>query len=231
MREGAKQRLAGAVVIVALVVIFVPMLVEQRPPPPPELPLALPSEPALAPRFESESYLTPETSGIGGLDEARISEPLPLPPPESAFAPASGPTLEPALEPASQPLSPPGVLSGPPGAPPQEAPVPAPSAASAPAQMPRVTSAPAASAPPRSAQSLASWVVQVASLGTSESAAELEARLRAKGYSAFVEEAEVNGKRFYRVRIGPMTERAEAERSADRLRSGEGLDPLVQRYP
>ncbi|MBN2885991.1 MAG: SPOR domain-containing protein [Chromatiaceae bacterium] len=213
MREGAKQRLAGAVVIVALVVIFVPMLIEQRPPPPPALPLDLPSEPTFAPRFESESYLTPETSGIGGLDEERISEPLPLPQPEAER---------------------PGVIGMPSAPPPREAVsrtptaplVDAPQESSAPPPMPRVTPAPA----PKP-KALGSWVVQVASLGAAGSAAELEADLRAKGYAAFVEEAEVSGKRFYRVRVGPMIERAEAERAAERLRDGQGLNPLIQRYP
>lgn len=212
MREGAKQRLAGAVVIVALVVIFVPMLIEQRPPPP-ALPLDLPAAPTFAPRFESESYLTPETSGIGGLDKERISEPLPLPQPETER---------------------PGVIGIPSAPPPRErvartptAPlVDSPQESSAPPPIPRVRPAPA----PKP-KALGSWVVQVASLGAAGSAAELEADLRAKGYSAFVEEAEVSGKRFYRVRIGPMIERAEAERTAERLRAGQGLNPLIQPYP
>ncbi|NKN33241.1 SPOR domain-containing protein [Marichromatium bheemlicum] len=78
---------------------------------------------------------------------------------------------------------------------------------------------------------LPAWVVQVASLGTAAGAAELEARLRAAGYSAFVEQAEIDGKRYYRVRVGPEIERADAERAAARLRDRQGLDTLIQRYP
>ncbi|HSQ06084.1 MAG TPA: hypothetical protein VLM84_00065, partial [Chromatiaceae bacterium] len=61
MREGAKQRLVGAVVVVALAVIFVPMLFEQE-----SLDLAPPVQQAIpeAPRFDpdlkSEVFLGPE---------------------------------------------------------------------------------------------------------------------------------------------------------------------------
>lgn len=76
-----------------------------------------------------------------------------------------------------------------------------------------------------------SWVVQVASLGSPEAARGLQDRLRAKGYSAFVEQATVNGKRYYRVRVGPEVERARADSLAAQLQSETGNKPLVQRYP
>ena len=49
--------------------------------------------------------------------------------------------------------------------------------------------------------------------------------------SAFVEQAEVRGKLFYRVRVGPEVDRAGAERTAARLRDQQKLDTLIQNYP
>lgn len=76
-----------------------------------------------------------------------------------------------------------------------------------------------------------SWVVQVASLGSPDAARQLQDRLRSKGYTAFVEQAVVNGKQYYRVRVGPELERARADSLAAQIRSETGNRPLVQRYP
>jgi DedD protein len=59
----------------------------------------------------------------------------------------------------------------------------------------------------------------------------MEAKLRKAGFSAFVEQAEVRGKLFYRVRVGPEVDRAGAERTAARLRDQQKLDTLIQNYP
>lgn len=83
--------------------------------------------------------------------------------------------------------------------------------------------------PRRAAESGSSWVVQVASLGASEAAAELQQKLRGAGYAAFVEKAEVKGKTYYRVRVGPNADRAGAERTAATLRQRQKLDTLIQR--
>ncbi len=76
-----------------------------------------------------------------------------------------------------------------------------------------------------------SWVIQVASLGSPNAARELQDSLRGQGYTAFVERATVNGKQYYRVRVGPEVERAQADRLADQLQVITGNKPLVQRYP
>jgi DedD protein len=75
-----------------------------------------------------------------------------------------------------------------------------------------------------------SYVTQVASLGTAASAQELAAKLQGEGYSAFVEPAEVGGRTYYRVRVGPEVDRARADQTAAELgRKYKG--PFVQRYP
>lgn len=80
------------------------------------------------------------------------------------------------------------------------------------------------------ADGMPTWVVQVASLGSSQAAADLEKKLRGDGFSAFVEKAEVRGKTYYRVRVGPNADRAGAEQTADKLRQKQKVEPLIQRY-
>lgn len=233
MREGAKQRLAGTIVIVSLVVIFVPMIFEQQPPPPSGLPLDMPEEPEFAPRFEPESYLTPETSGIGGFSE-EDTDILPLSLPDPAAGPES--TQQEAIT-----LLPPVVEAFDESRTPQPAPAPPPVSEAAPEPEPAPRTPPPSAPPvqpgtpvvpqPQTSERLGSWVIQVASLGTPEGASELESHLRIQGYSAFVEQAVVGGKRYYRVRVGPMLERDDAERTATMLREREQLDTLIQRYP
>ncbi len=225
MREGAKQRLVGAVVIVALAVIFVPMLFEKEPSDPqPALQEAIPEAPRFDPDLKSEVFLGPEDSGLGGFDPGATTEsrPLALPPPGdldpasvagvAGEAPAAyGP------EPPEADLERPSVRSAEPG----------PGRHSAPPTTPVLEPV----APRGPQDGMPSWVVQVASLGTPEAAGEMEARLRKAGFSAFVEQAEVRGKLFYRVRVGPEVDRAGAERAAARLRDQQKLDTLIQSYP
>jgi DedD protein len=78
---------------------------------------------------------------------------------------------------------------------------------------------------------VSAWVIQVASLRAPEAARTLQNELREKGYPAFVEQADVRGERYYRVRVGPEVERARADQLAERLARDTGTDPLVQRYP
>lgn len=203
MREGAKQRLLGATAIVALAVIFVPMLFEQTPEGDlPSLQQSSPPAPTFDPSVKSEVFLGPGDSGVGGLTE---SKPLPLPP---------GGAPEP--ETAAPPLS--GAAETPPPEPADE------TAESQPAK--------AAPAPARAANDgMPSWVIQVASVATPEGAAQLESKLRTNGFTAFVEKADVNGRTYYRVRVGPEADRARAEQTAARVRARLKLDTLIQNYP
>lgn len=144
--------------------------------------------------------------------------------PDESMQPLTAEDLTPPLP---IPEPPPGVVPQPPvtAVEPEPEPAPEPAPAAAPAE-------PAAPAGPKPVPAgTASWVVQVASLGSPEAAKGLQDRLRAKGYTAFVEQATVNGKRYYRVRVGPEVERARADSLAAELRSETGNKPLVQRYP
>ncbi|WP_295447213.1 SPOR domain-containing protein [uncultured Thiodictyon sp.] len=214
MREGAKKRLIGAVVVVALAVTFVPMLFE--PPSTDSLPpvqQAIPRAPAFDPGTKSEVFLRPQDSGVGGRESApTVSQPLALP--------AVGDL-------APVPIGAPGRTDTP--------------AAKHGASVARATAAvpgqvqvksPATPEPARGGNdSLPSWVIQVASVATPDGAAELEGKLRAEGFAAFVEKAEVGGRVTYRVQVGPELDRARADQTAARLRDKHKVNTLIKSYP
>jgi DedD protein len=68
------------------------------------------------------------------------------------------------------------------------------------------------------------WSVQAHSYPDAKPATDLVDRLKNKGYNAFVTEANVKGKVWYRVRVGRFGSREEAEKTAAALRSNESLD-------
>jgi len=91
---------------------------------------------------------------------------------------------------------------------------------------------PAAAEPETKAQAMESaeaktngkdWNVQANSYPDAKSAKDLVDRLKNKGYNAFVTEANVKGKVWYRVRIGRFGSREEAEKTVAALKSNEDL--------
>jgi len=86
--------------------------------------------------------------------------------------------------------------------------------------------APPAPQPPPAAAPAADgeWFVQVGAFGSRDNAEALVTRLRGDGYQAFL----TTIGSLHRVRVGPYTDRAEADRVADRLRD-EGNSPSVTR--
>lgn len=71
-----------------------------------------------------------------------------------------------------------------------------------------------------------SWSVQLASLSSRERAIELQQRLRAQGYNAYVRS--VDG--MNRVFVGPVIERAEANRLRDQLNRQQKLNGFIVRF-
>jgi cell division septation protein DedD len=65
------------------------------------------------------------------------------------------------------------------------------------------------------------WSVQVNSFPDEKSANELIDRLKNKGYNAFVTEANINGKFWYRVRVGRFASREEAMKTESALKNNE----------
>lgn len=71
------------------------------------------------------------------------------------------------------------------------------------------------------------WAVQVGALKTSEDANKLRDRLKAGGFTAFVDKVEANGAVLWRVRVGPEVDRAEADKTRAGIREKFKLDGIV----
>jgi cell division protein FtsN len=67
------------------------------------------------------------------------------------------------------------------------------------------------------------WSVQANSYPDLKSANDLVDRLKNKGYNAFVTEANIKGKVWYRVRVGHFGSREEAEKTETALKTKENL--------
>lgn len=130
---------------------------------------------------------------------AMVDIPLQVPPPPVEAPVVVERELPPAAEPVPAPPAPPAPVEA---APPPPAPVapPAPVQPVKPAQVPQ-SSKPAAG----------SWAVQVGSFAESANATRLRDTLRGKGYPAYVEKVKLASGTAYRVRVGPVLARADAE--------------------
>ncbi len=92
-------------------------------------------------------------------------------------------------------------------------------------------STPAADAPapaptpaaPGGSRRAGGFAVQVAAMGNQGDANALRDRLRASGFDGFVDSVNVNGKQLWRVRVGPQTQRADAERLRDQVKAKLGI--------
>jgi DedD protein len=71
-----------------------------------------------------------------------------------------------------------------------------------------------------------SWSVQLASLSNRASAENLQKTLRSQGYNAYIRSADG----MNRVFVGPVIERAEADRLRDLLRRQQKLDGFIVRF-
>ena len=208
-----KQRMVGALVLVALAVIFLPMLFsrqdEQR-----QVTVEAPSAPQAPalPQVQVEPVAVPEP-------QALPQEPVPSDD-EIAQQESAVPAVPVAPAPAAKPVTPP----------PAPAPVPALAAKPATAPAQPITAAPGK---PDTTQSRVdanglsvSWSVQLASLANRESAEKLQKTLRSQGYNAYIRTAD--GKN--RVFVGPLIERAEADRLRDLLNRQQNLKGFVVRF-
>ncbi|WP_201095772.1 SPOR domain-containing protein [Thiocystis minor] len=223
--------MAGAVAVIALAVIFVPMLFEGESLAPPSVQSSLPPEPDFDHRAGSEPApgLTTDPMAEPMDDGLPVeSEPPMLPAPSTSAEAYPGSTTDDEFdgEPDQNGQAQNAVRNVSPSEQPGQIGRPS-------AKPPRIVKGTddAAPGPSRKDDGMPSWIVQVASVGTAQGAAELEQKLRNAGFSAFVEKAEVRGKQYYRVRVGPEVDRESAERAATKLRQQQKLDTLIQRYP
>ena len=85
---------------------------------------------------------------------------------------------------------------------------------------------------PKQRAGLTAWVVQVGSFSSRENAEKLVARLRdAKLPTPDPELVDLRGKRYYRVKVGPVAERSEADGMLARVNAIAGTKARVQQYP
>lgn len=74
------------------------------------------------------------------------------------------------------------------------------------------------------------WVLQAGSFGELGSAEGLMQQLRDGGHKAFVKAAEIDNKTFYRVYVGPDTDRRRAVAEKEKIDSSFSTDAIVLQY-
>ncbi|WDY56510.1 SPOR domain-containing protein [Pseudomonas sp. PSKL.D1] len=207
--KGMKQRMVGALVLVALAVIFLPMLFtredEMR-----QVQVEAPQAPAMP--------TLPEVK----VEPVAVPEPQPLPEEPEQPPVVVNESTAPVATP-SQPITPSPQTQAQPQ-PKAQTPVPTPA--------PKVESRPAPAATASAPSKIdtnglpVSWSIQLASLSNRAGAESLQNTLRSQGYNAYVRSA--GG--MNRVYVGPLIERAEAERVRDAINRKHNLKGFVVRF-
>lgn len=213
--KGIKQRMVGALVLVALAVIFLPMLFtredEMR-----QVQVDAPEAPAMP--------SLPEVK----VEQVAVPEPQPLPEPVQE-QPEQSPVVinESSARPAtpSQPITPsPQTQAQSQAQPKAQTPLPTPAAK--PATAPTAAASDAAPSKIDANGLPVSWSIQLASLSNRAGADNLQKTLRSQGYNAYIRSA--GG--MNRVYVGPLIERAEAERLRDVINRQQNLKGFVVRF-
>lgn len=153
-----------------------------------------------------------------------VSAAVPLGDSRAAAKPAALPP-EPAKPVASKPAA-----SKPEATKPVVAPAKPPVAAAKPAAEP-AKPAVAPPAPTKPAASNTGFAVQLGAFGSAEEANKLRDRARAAGFSAFVEQVRTDKGTLSRVRLGPVANRADADKLKSQAAAKIGVDGLVRPHP
>ncbi|MDE1963291.1 MAG: SPOR domain-containing protein [Xanthomonadaceae bacterium] len=107
------------------------------------------------------------------------------------------------------------------------------SIAGVPAKLESSASTPSGDEPARAAGSTRAggWAVQVAAMSSRTEALALRDKLRTGGFDGFVDSVTVGGRTLWRVRAGPQTQRDDALRVREQIRSKLGLSGNVVSVP
>jgi DedD protein len=219
-----KQRMVGALVLIAIAVIFLPMLFSRQD----EARRVQVDAPA-APQAPAPTQLKVEPVSVPE-QQPLPQEPVPsdeeLTQPVQPARPAQPVQQRTSQQPPAMPIAP--APSKPVAAAPK--PVQTAPAKPAPAPTPAPVQTPVASAAETSrvdANGLSvTWSVQLASLSNRANADNLQKTLRTQGYNAYIRTADgVN-----RVFVGPVIERAEADRLRDTLEKQQKIKGIVVRF-
>ncbi len=225
LRGRARRRLAGAIALVLAAVIVLPMVLDSQPTPVDDnIPIRVPERNTpFQPQVSEPQVAVPQTPAPGSVAPTDPSA-IPTPPPVTSVQPPA--TVTP---PATQPATPPAVAAV---TPPK--PEPKPATPPKPAPKPDTRSddgaralallegrqAPAATTPAPKPAAKGNFVLQIAAYTTSEDAQSRRGKLHQAGVTnAFVEQATINGKQQYRLRVGPFPSREAAQAAQARLRT------------
>ncbi len=149
--------------------------------------------------IETESHIPPKPEELESIKVLELEKPIPVPPP---------------LEEIRTPID-------------EHSPAASESEAATSAVAEKSTSTEKRTSPPPVSQekkttsntTAKAWVVQVGSFTKRDNAMRLRDQLRSKGYKTFVEQISAADKVFYRVRVGPVVSRANAEALQKELQS------------
>jgi DedD protein len=197
VRRQSRHRLIGASLLVVVAVVGFPMVFDTQPRPiSVDLPILIPAQPAVSP-------LTPVAAAPTASD---------APPADATPAPAPAPAVVVPVKPVAQPAE-----------------KPAEKAAEKPsAKPPAQAAAPVADAqtPPKPDASGERFVVQVGAYADVASARVVRQKIERAGLKTYTQVAKTPQGNRTRVRLGPFNSRAEAERSAQKIKSL-GLTPSI----
>ena len=238
MRRRARHRLIGAAVLVAVGVIGFPLLFDTQPRPIPVdipieipdrnkvAPLVVPAPVADAPAAKPAAPATPEpaptaavqrpapsrTAAANGLAEgeelvpsARPAPAKPTPAPAAAPAAAKPEVKHDAKQPAAPAPSP--------------APEPKPTRADDSARARALLEGRSTEAPAAAGSEEARFIVQVGAFADAEKAREARTKVERAGLKTYTQVVDTKDGKRTRVRVGPFTNRAEADKAAARVKS------------
>lgn len=211
METALKERLVGAAVLVTLAVIFIPLVLD-GPDAPEQTPATSDATIVQTEADGTTSYRFPltETPAAGTVPATAVKPSETVRPPAPAETAASEPKTSAGAS--SETVA--GKTAG--GSP-------------APAVSPPVKPSAAGTAAKPGGDT--AWAVQVGSFSREASARTVSGDLARHGFKAFVTRYSENGKTFYRVRVGPVATRAEAETLARRVSQATGDAARVVPHP
>ena len=238
MRRRARHRLIGAAVLVLVGVIGFPLLFDTQPRPIPVdipieipdrnkvAPLVVPAPVADAPAAKPAAPATPEpaptaavqrpapsrTAAANGLAEgeelvpsARLAPSKPTPPPAAAPA-AAKPEVKHEAKPPAAPA-------------PSPAPEPKPARADDSARARALLEGRSTEAPAAASAEEARFIVQVGAFADAEKAREARTKVERAGLKTYTQVVDTKDGKRTRVRVGPFTNRAEADKAATRIKA------------
>lgn len=232
LRVRARRRLIGAAALLLAAVIVVPMVLDPAPRPVPDtVPIDIPSEKTpFNPRLPLPPVPDP-AQGAAPIDSGDAGKA------DGAAKPSTSPATESGKD-ASTPAGPAKGTEAAPAKPAEKAGSKTPdkpageavkdAAKSSDAQRARDVLEGKSTTPAAKASADGKFFVQAAAPRSESAASELAARLKKSGLPAFTERVQASDGTRWRVRVGPYTTRAEAERARARLRElGTGADLIA----